>query len=262
MPAIAAGLALALTLVACGNKSAPDASAPQSATANGQVGQVSASGATSTSPANSASTSGGGGNQNPYPSNAKDYGLAFLQAVAAKNDPKIVDLASLSVANDPNMSFYKSTDGNWTFTDCQTGSPVACHYYNQTGSIATVGVDSGKLGKAGAVSYLSVEGGSLPNDPGGYVLAFGAAWDAGNYAKMVSLSSTTVADHFRTTQTLVQQGAAGTSYSGAHPCTNNASKTCVDLTPVGGTTNPAPIQFVVDTSKISQAKPNGITGWV
>jgi hypothetical protein len=111
-----------------------------------------------------------------------------------------------------------------------------------------------------------INGNSFPTDPGSYIQAFAGAWDNlgddTSYARMWSLSSKSVADHFKGTQTLIQLGAAGVSNSGPAPCTNNSSKTCMKLVPVGGSATPPDVQFVIDPSKISQGKPGGITGWV
>ena len=53
--------------------------------------------------------------------------------------------------------------------------------------------------------------------PGPTSADFGSAWEAGDYAKMVSLSSTSIANHFNTLPKFSSVNA-GTSYAGPAPC--------------------------------------------
>jgi hypothetical protein len=223
-----------------------------------------------TSPSPGSTTSGGGGGgggggtatQSPlYPKDAKSYGLEILKAIANKDNGRLVSLSSLNTANYAQTQNYGQYTGSWTNTDCTGSSNPVCGYYDQTGNLAMVGLDASKLGNAGAGSYVTIEGGSYAKDASGYVSAFGSAWESGAYARMVSLSSNSIADHFKATQTLTAGGAAGISASAPHACAHTAGKTCVDLYGVGGTANPPYQHLIVDTARIAAGKPNGIIGY-
>jgi len=263
---LSAAAVLGLALGACGK------SGGSSALGDAPPGSPTAVQTTpNTSPSPGSTTSGGGGGggggggtatQSPlYPKDAKSYGLEILKAIAAKDNGRLVSLSSLNTANYAQTQNYASKNGQWTNTDCTSGSNPTCGYYNQTGDIAMVGLDASKLGNPGAGSYVTIEGDTFAKDASAYVGAFGSAWQSGSYARMVSLSSNAIADHFKATQTFTAAGAAGISYSAAHPCAKTAGKTCVDLIPVGGTTNPPYQHLIVDTSRIAAGKPNGIIGY-
>jgi hypothetical protein len=263
---LSAAAVLALALGACG-KSGGGSSAigdapPGSPTAVGTPPN------TSPSPGGTSGGGGGGGGgggtatQSPlYPKDAKSYGLEILKAIANKDNNRLVSLSSQNTANYAQTQGYSKYTGSWTNTDCTGGGNPTCSYYDQTGDLAQVGLDASKLGNAGAGSYVTIEGDSFSKDAAAYVGAFGNAWQSGSYARMVSLSSNSIADHFKATQTFTAAGAAGISYSAAHPCAHTAGKTCVDLMPVGGTTNPPYQHLIVDTSRIAAGKPNGIIGY-
>jgi hypothetical protein len=111
---------------------------------------------------------------NPYPSNAKDYGLAFLAAVKANDQTRIVDLGSVDMYSQAITNYSgQNHNGQWTHSNCSGGF---CHYYNVPGNFASVGIDSGKLGKAHAVTYISFDVGTFPNDASTYVGTFINYW--------------------------------------------------------------------------------------
>jgi hypothetical protein len=261
MAAVAAGV---LALTACGSKPSDVTVEP---TGQGQLGDAPSATPSPTADGTPAATTttgggGGGGTTSPYPSSAKDYGLEILKAIANNNDARIVDLSSLSTAQYVQQQNYKSKNGQWTYTDCQSGSTQSCHYYNQTGDTAQVGIETAKLGTTGAASSVTIDGGSFATQPGPYVGAFGSAWEAGDYAKMVSLSSTSIANHFNTLPKFSSVNA-GITYSGPGPCpAPNAAKTCVALQQVGGTATLPARYLIVDVAKIGAGKPNGIIGYV
>jgi hypothetical protein len=259
---VAAAAACLLVLGACGSKAPEDG--PTTPSGQGQIGaDPSASETTNGTPAPTTTTTqgGGGGQPSPYPNNAKDYGLEILKAIANNNDSRIVDLSSLNTAQYVQQQNYKAKNGQWTYTHCQSGGTQYCHYYNQTGDTASVGVESAKLGKKEAVSSVTMEGSTFPNSGGPYGLAFGTAWESGDFTKMVSLSSTSIANHFNSLPKFSSVNA-GITYSGPAPCpAPNASKTCVTLTQVGGTATLPSRHLIIDNAKITAGKPNGIIGY-
>ena len=266
---LSAAAVLALAVTACGKggggNSALGDAPPGSPTANATSPNTSPNpGATATSGSGGGGGGGGGttATTSPaYPKDAKSYGLEILKAIAKPDDARLVALSSLNVATYVQGQPYQNKNSQWTNTDCTSGPNTTCSYYNQTGDLAQVGMDVAKLGGQGAGSFATIESGTYPKDAASYVYAFGGAWIYGSYARMVSLSSVSIADHFKATQTFTAAGAAGYSNSAAHPCASNSSKTCVDLIPVGGTTNPPYQHLIVDTARISAGKPNGIIGY-
>jgi hypothetical protein len=258
--AIAVGL---LALTACGNKAPQDPNAQPDG--QGQIGDApsaSASASANGTPAATAATQGGGGGggtSNPYPSNAKDYGLEILKAIANKDNVRLAALADLNTVNYAQQ--YQNKNGQWTHTDCADGATVTCHYYNQTGDIASVGMMKAKLGGQGAGVSVYLEQGTYPTNASSYVQSFVYNWTfTDSYAHMVSLSSPSIVSYVKTQQKL-NAGGGGITTSNPHPCATNASKTCVDASAVGGTLNLPTYHFIVDPAKISAGKPNGIVGY-
>jgi hypothetical protein len=201
----------------------------------------------------------GGGQQGPYyPSDAKTYGLEILKAIGNKDNVRLTALADLNTVNYAQQ--YQNRNAQWTNTDCGGGGTTTCNYYNQTGDIAMVGMTTAKLGSAGAGVSVYVEGGSYPTDAGNYVLTFGSSWESGSYAKMVALSSNSIANHVQTLPKF-SSVSAGITVGSPHPCATNGSKTCVELSQVGGIANLPSRSFIVDMTKISAGKPNGIIGY-
>lgn len=259
---LGAATAIASVLLALGACSKPAGTAGPGPTSTdsgqGQLGE----GGTSTTPAATATQKtggGGGGTQAPlYPSDAKTYGLEILKAIGNKDNARLAALADLNTVNYAQQ--YQNKNAQWTYTDCANGTTTSCHYYNQTGDIAMVGMITAKLGQAGAGNSVYLDQSTYPTDPSGYVSSFVSNWTGDNYARMVALSSTSIADHFRP---LTKFGTYGGGFtpSAPHPCVTNASKTCVDVSATGGTQNLPTQHFIVDPAKISAGKPNGITGY-
>jgi len=185
--AVAAATVCVIALAACGSTETPGGTPSETATGEGQFGTTAPSPTDEATPASTATTpgggggGGGGGNANPYPSNPADYGLEMLRAIAAGNDARIVDLSSLTTAQYIENQNYKARNGQWTHTNCESGS---CYYYNQTGDIASIGIDNGRLGQKSAVTSVNIEGGSFPTEAGGYVQAFIRHWIDGSTVGM------------------------------------------------------------------------------
>jgi hypothetical protein len=260
----AAAMALALTLTACGSNPNPSDSGNA---ALGNAPSSSASASPGTSPSNAGTNSGGtgggsGGGSGPsYPKDAKSYGLEILKAVAAKDYTRLGNLADANTVNYSKQ--YASKNASWTNTNCDLSGPQTnCYYYNQTGDVAQVGMTTAKLGNPGAGTLVYLDQSTFPNDPSSYVSAFSNIWtNGGSYARMVSLSSASITDHFVNGVGKLNAGGGGIQASAPHSCTTNASKTCIDVSAVGGSLN-LPIQhFIVDTTKVSAGKPNGIIGY-
>jgi hypothetical protein len=250
-----AGVVVCLVaLTACGSgNNQPNAQATSTGTGQGQAGGVTStppSGPTTSRTTATTDTSAGNPGSS-YPTSAKDYGLAMLQAIAGANDSKIVDLSSLNTANYIQAQNYKSKNGSWTWTDCSSGGAQSCNYYNQTGDFATIGVDTSKLGKSGAVTSVYIQGGNFATDAGSYVNAFVFAWINNSYVQEKAYANDTIINFVKTKTT--PQGGFTTQ-----PSACGTNRLCVDAGEylAGGVPAGQIIHFVVDQTKLG--KPNAI----
>jgi hypothetical protein len=240
-----------VALTACGNKQ-PTAQA--TSTGQGQAGEVTSTptgSATTTASTPTTAATNGGNPGSSYPTSAKDYGLAILQAIAAGNDSKIVDLSSLNTANYIQAQNYKSKNGSWTWTDCSSGGAQSCSYYNQTGDFAHVGLDTSKLGNSSAVTSVDIQGENFATDAGSYVNAFVFAWINNSYVEEKAYANDTIINFVKTKTT--PQGGFTTT-----PLACGTNRLCVDAGEylAGGQPAGQIIHFVVDQTKLG--KPNAI----
>lgn len=249
---IGAAVAIAITLIACGSNNNPSADPGPSGTdvlvddtatpgteATGEISQ----------PSSSPPSSAGNTNQpppNPYPGNAKDYGLKFLAAIKSNDQTKIVDFAGVNVYQDAIGNYNaQNLNGNWSSSHCEGGS---CWYYNEVGNTAQVGIDSSKLGKAHAVGYVNFDVGTFENDINSYVMSFLFGWLNGQKVTMNSHALDGVVN-----------GVGGlTKPTGGFltaPVGCGSGKQCVDAGHelAGGQPYGPCIRFVVQTSKLGKA---------
>jgi len=256
---LAAALATALALTACGAKDNPANPGNTGDTGSGQLGDAGSPG-----PNTSADGGGGGGNtggsgggtattQAPlYPSDAKSYGLEILKAWGNKDYTRFCTLADAHSVDQAKS--YGDRNTSWTYVFCQVnGANNDCKYYNANGDIVQIWLTTAKLGSPGAGNLFYMEYGGLPNNVGDYVGRFVSAWTNGDYAAMVLLSNPSVADHFKNEPKF----PVGSQVQAAQAC---GSKMCVDV--IGVPPGSAKTQhFTIDTAKITAKKPNGITGY-
>jgi hypothetical protein len=266
--AFAAATACVIALAACGSGE-PSDNPTATDSGQGQFGEASATPtattSTTTTPTPTSGGGGGGGGSgggggggggatSSYPNDATEYGLAILQAIAADNDARIVDLSNLNVGQYVDSQNYKAKNGQWTNANCENGVPTMCFYYNQTGDIATVTIDAGKLGQKSAVSGVTIEGGSFPNDAVGYAQALAQTWTfSGRYVEMRALATQSVITFLNGVQKL-NAGNGGVGAQSA-TCPSGQSGTCVEVYAVGGSLTISYV-FVVDSSKLG--KPNAV----
>lgn len=257
---LAAATACVIGLAACGSGGDPNTDVTPTESGTGQLGEVTTTPTTDANTPASTATSGGGGgggggggNANPYPDNAKDYGLEMLGAIASGDDAGIVDLSDLNTAQYVQTQNYKSKNGQWTHANCESSN---CYYYNETGDIASVGIDTSMLGQASAVTSVNIEGGSYAMDAVGYAQNLAQAWTYdGRYVAMRALATQSVIDALNGKQKL-NAGGGGVS-AGPTSCPGGLSGTCVSVYAVGGSLTISYV-FAVDPSKLG--KPNAVTG--
>ena len=260
--ALAAAAIGVLALTACGSKSPQDPNA--SPTGQGQIGDApsaSASATTDGTPAATTTTQGGGGQANPYPNNAKDYGLEVLKAIDDNNTTRVVDLADLNTAQNNLVTHqYFNLNGTWTNVVCDdNGSSTACRYFNQKGNLAHVFVEKAKLGQAHAVSAVSIDSSNLPTTPRDYVGGFLNAWRDGDTLGMRARASQAVVTYAKSKQT---PSGVGQTSNIVWDC--GSGKKCVDVSTdfAGGVPYGTIYHFVVDLNKISSGNAEAIVGWV
>ena len=258
---LAATVAAALALTACGGGGTPGNSGNPGDAGTGQPGDAASPSANATDGGgtNTGGTTGGtggtggGGNQAPtYPSDAKSYGLEILKAWANKDYTRFGNLADAHSVDQAKS--YGDRNTSWTYVFCQVnGTNNECKYYNANGDIVQIWLTTSKLGSAGAGNLFAMEYGSIPNNSGDYVNHFISAWNNGDYAAMVLYANASVADHFKNEPKF----PTGWQAQAAQAC---GSKTCVDViaVPPGSAKTQ---HFTIDNSKITQKKPNGITGY-
>jgi hypothetical protein len=256
--AVAAATVCVMALAACGSDETPSGTPSETATGEGQLGVSTPTPTDEATPTATATTpdgggGGGGNNASPYPSNPADYGLEMLRAIAAGNDTRIVDLSDLNTAQYINTQNYKARNGQWTHANCESGF---CYYYNQTGDIASVGINSSRVGQKSAVTSVNIEGGSFATDAVNYAQSLAYAWTFdGRYVVMRSLATQPVVNALSGKQKL-NAGGGGVSAQSTS-CPSGLSGTCVEVYAVGGSLSISYV-FAVDPAKLG--KPNAVTG--
>jgi hypothetical protein len=194
----------ALVLAACGSKSpgTPNSS-PTTPQGDSFIG-----GAPSGSPTASATNggsgggggnSGGGGTTTPtFPTDAKAYGLAFLQAMGQHDSARVKLLAVSSVVSQVADSFY-NVNTQWTNRSCGqdpndpgNSNKLACVYDNAHGDEMNVVLTKTQLGGPTAVLEVQLDKTTYPSDPTSYVQGLFNAYQNGNINRVVRLSNSTV----------------------------------------------------------------------
>jgi len=248
----------ALTLTACGKSGGTTpAATTDPAAGNGRIGDVPSESASPTSGSGNGGGIGGGGTQAPtFPSDAKGYGLEILKAWAGKNNTRLATLVDSNSVNQ--IATYGFPNSQWTYYTCIPDPTYnRCSYTNGSADVVTMSITNALLGKPKAGSTITYTHNGIPTNTSDYVAQFISAWQMNNdYAQMSALSTPSVVSYFSQTSHF----PVGTTVMKPAPCTNNKSKTCVEVqaTPLGSAPS---IYVIVDLSKTDHAKPNGIIGY-
>lgn len=263
---IVAAAACLLALAACGSNKQPT---PQTTvTGQGQAGEVTTTPTptgdttTGTTPTTAASTStgGGGGGGASYATTAKDYGLAILQLIKGNDETKIVDLSGSSTFQYLQVHpEYQNADASWTWAACTSGGTPACNYFNKYGAWATVILDGSKLGKAHAVTSVTIDTSTLAtSNPQGYMQGFLDAWRNGDTTRMRVYAVQSVID-WANTQT--KPNSVGQASNVTWDC---GGKKCVDISSdfFAGAPQAPYFHFVVDANKLNAGQAQAVTGYV
>jgi hypothetical protein len=196
-----AGVALCVTaaVAACGS----GGNQPNSGQATHSAASV-IGGAPSTAPSGAASggggDSGGGGSNTPtYPSDAKSYGLAFLQALARGDQNLLKSLGVNSAVAQVTDGFYNNLDSQWAYQSCGPDgnyptdtTKTDCMYINENGDVMTVEINKSQLAGAAAVMSALLDKTTYPNDPGQYTTEMLTAFENANINRVLRLSNSVV----------------------------------------------------------------------
>ncbi len=201
-----AATAIAITTLAVGacasngGSGTPTAS-PTTPNGDGFIGGApSGSPTPSTRTGGSTSTGSGGGTSGPtFPKDAKSYGLAFLQAMAAGDQNRMKTLAVMAAVAQVGDGFYDNVNAQWTYRSCgpnpnnpADANQIACVYDNAHGDEITVVMNKTQLGGSAAVLEVPLEKTTYPNDAAQYTGEMLFAFENGNGNRVLRLSNTSV----------------------------------------------------------------------
>lgn len=130
----------------------------------------------------------------PYPNTAQGYAEQVMQAWAA-GDGNRLWLLTTEAAYHGIVDLNASPNDEWTLLRCDgTAGSSYCSYTNPDGDLLTLRISHQLLGQAHATTDVTLEKTVYPKDPVLYVKEFIKAWQFGNTARMLKLSSPAVVD--------------------------------------------------------------------
>lgn len=253
--AVAAVTIAALAVAACGKTDGTGGTPNPTSTGDSSIGGVTPS----VDPTGGAGATTTGANGPVYPKDARSYGLEFLNAFSRKDLNRVSQLAVQSAVAGikDKLNFQGAPNGNWSYSQCKgaEGAPAdrtTCTYFNATGDREDVTVVNNQLGFPTAVYSELLDRTQIPKTNDAYVGYFVGAWGDGNYARMAYLSSQSVSNYFKSRPKI-------SSYNTDPPMTDSG-KTAIRISGIGSDLGKSEVVYV-DTTKISQGKPNAITGY-
>jgi hypothetical protein len=254
--AVAAVAIAALAVAACGKTDGTGGTPDPTSTGDSSIGGVSASADPSGDP-DSTTTTGATGPV--YPKDARSYGLELLKAFSRKDNARLVQLASASTVAGikDSLNAMGAPNGTWTYYKCvgAEGAPAertTCTYFNATGDQSDVTMINAQLGAPVAVYAEVLDRTQIPKDASFYVQTFVSAWGNSNYQRMAYLSNNTVANYFK--------GRPKITSVNIDPQMSEGSKIYIRISGTGSDLGKTEVVYI-DTAKISQGKPGGITGY-
>jgi hypothetical protein len=124
-----------------------------------------------------------------YPDNAEAYAKAVVAAWVA-DQPRSLGALTSPAAQAQILALLPTVNDQWTFGRCDgTAGSSYCSFTNADGDVLTVRITHSLLSKAHAAIEASLDKTVYPNDGVSYVKAFVGAWQTGNTARMLKLSS-------------------------------------------------------------------------
>lgn len=192
LAAVAVGLATAACGPAIAGNTTPTAGA--SSPADGGTGTI------GVPPQPTVTSPGGnpGGNPGPtdiapiYPQTAEAYSKAVVNAWTQDQASTLATLTADGV-KDEIVDLLASVNDQWTYLRCDgTAGSSYCSFTNADGDVFIVRISHSLLGKAHAAIEASLDETEYPMDGVAYVKEFVSAWQFGNTARMLKLSSASV----------------------------------------------------------------------
>jgi hypothetical protein len=127
-----------------------------------------------------------------YPDTAEGYAKAVLTAWVSDQPAALAALTAAAV-DDQVIDLLSTVNDQWTFLRCDgTAGSSYCSFTNVDGDLLTLRVSHALLAKAHALIGVSLDKTEYPADGVTYVKEFVGAWQFGNKARMLKLSSATV----------------------------------------------------------------------
>jgi hypothetical protein len=183
-------LVLPVALGGCAKKQTPTANPTVSTTLGEATQTPTAAPSTSASPAH-------GDSAPTYPTSAKSYAQALLNAWGNKDNSRIDQLAVQSAVQQIKDSGYPNS--SWTYIKCSAVDTTytECLFRNAYGDECTVKMVNSQLGHPTAVLEAPLMRTEYPNNAGDYISNFVYAWQQGNIQRMTRLSNSTVANFLK-----------------------------------------------------------------
>jgi hypothetical protein len=191
-------LAIGIAAAACGPTSAGDTTAAPTASAAGEG--VSSLGAAAPEPSASAPAPiPGPTDLSPtYPDTAEAYAKAVVAAWVQDQPSTLASLTTPTV-NAQILDLLPSVNDNWSYLRCDgTAGSSYCSFTNADGDLLTLRITHSLLAHAHAAIQVTLDVTEYPADGVAYVKEFVGAWQFGNTARMLKLSSPSVVAKVKT----------------------------------------------------------------
>jgi hypothetical protein len=127
-----------------------------------------------------------------FPNTAEEYARTVLQAWAG-DDPDWIQALTTEAVYYGIFDLNASPYVEWTLLRCDgTAGSSYCSFTNPDGDLLTLRISHQALGQAHAATEVTLELTQYPNESIAYVTEFVKAWQFGNTARMLKLSSPAV----------------------------------------------------------------------
>ena len=180
-------LAIGIGSAACGPTTGGDpTTAPSASAAGGGAGAFGAA----VDPAGGGAPVPGPTDLSPtYPDTTEAYSKAVVTAWI-QDQPSTLGSLTTPTVNTQILDLLPSVNDNWTYLRCDgTAGSSYCSFTNADGDVLTLRITHSLLAKAHAATQMTLDETEFPADGVAYVKEFVAAWQFGNTARMLKLST-------------------------------------------------------------------------
>jgi len=183
-------LAVALPTAACGP--ALDTRTPPGPAESGEATDGAAALGAAPEPTAGAPVPGPTDLSPTYPDTAEAYAKAVVNAWT-QDQPSTLGSLTTPAVNDEILDLLPSANDEWAFFRCDgTAGSSYCSFTNADADVLTLRITHSLLAHAHAATDVSLDRTEYPKDGVAYVKEFVAAWQFGNTARMLKLSSAAV----------------------------------------------------------------------